>query len=68
MWIQEYSSLFEEGYSNPNPRQQILDDLEEEINRIRQDPQHHLILMIDANESLYKKVKIILYSLSKQQD
>ena len=57
IWLQEYTSLLEQGNSNPNPRQQILDDLKEEIFQLQNDPNHNVILFIDANKSLYTSKK-----------
>ena len=37
---------------SPNPRQQVLDDLENEISRIGVNPKHHVIICMDANESI----------------
>ena len=38
-------------------RQQILDDLKEEIFQLQNDPNHNVILFIDANKSLYTSKK-----------
>ena len=57
IWFQEYKALLEKGIKQPDPRQQVLDDLEEEINKFREDKDHHIILCIDANESTRKDGK-----------
>ena len=56
-WFQEYSSLLQEGIKSPNPRQQILDDLEIELRNIGSDPKHYIVLCMDANELTRTKGK-----------
>ena len=54
VWLQEYKSLLEKGMKNPNPRQQVLDDLESEIISLQEDEKHQIIVCIDANETTRK--------------
>ena len=51
VWFQEYTLLLENGLKNPDPQQQILDDMEQYINDIKEDPDHEFVIFIDANES-----------------
>ena len=55
VWMQQYSALFEAGIRQPKPRQQILNDLEIEIQQLRKDKNHQIIVGIDANESSRQK-------------
>ena len=57
VWFNEYKALLERGDKQPDPRQQVLDDLEEAIHSIRQDEHHQVIIMMDANESHRKEGK-----------
>ena len=56
-WFQEYSSLLEDGIKFPNPRQQILDDLETDIRMVASNPKHYIMVCMDANESTRTKGK-----------
>ena len=51
VWFQEYAALLSKGIKDPDPRQQILDDLEKTILRLKEDTDHQIIICIDANES-----------------
>ena len=55
VWMQEYQALLENGVESPNPRQQILDDLEADIHATREDGETEIIVCIDANESTRKE-------------
>ena len=48
VWMQQYTALLQSGSSQPNPRQQILDDLERDIITLQQDEEHYIIVCIDA--------------------
>ena len=57
VWMQEYKQLLQRGERNPNPRQQVLLDLESEVQQLREDNNHHILICMDANESTRKKGK-----------
>ena len=52
VWMQEYEELLKRGESNPNPRLQFLDDLSDEVRNLQQKG-HHIILQMDANDTLH---------------
>ena len=57
VWLQEYNSLLHRGSKDPNPRQQVLQDLKADILRTMTDELHQIIVCIDANESTRRHKK-----------
>ena len=52
--MQEYTSQLQMGIGNPDPRKQILSDLEEQFEELQRNPNHYIVIMMDANESMRK--------------
>jgi hypothetical protein len=38
--------------TDPNPRQQFINEMDEFLTALRQDPKHEILLMLDANENV----------------
>jgi exonuclease III len=60
---QQYSRLADMGHHNPNPRKQLLKDLQELIIKLN-DQNDKTIILIDANNNLYTKDSLLPNFLS----
>lgn len=67
VWMQEYNEFLKEGIQNPDPRSQVLLDLKESILTWKE-AGHSVILLIDANESLYDTPNNKFKQLMEQTD
>lgn len=67
VWMQEYNEFLKEGNLNPNPRSQVLLDIKESILTWKE-AGHSIILLIDANKSLYDSSKNQFKQLMEDTD
>ena len=52
--MQEYCSQLQLVIDNPNPRLQVLLGIEDHIKEKQRNPNHYIIIMINANENMWK--------------
>ena len=67
VWMQEYNEYLKDGTIDPDPRSQVLVDLKESILTWKE-AGHSVILLIDANESLYDKLENQFKNLMAETD
>lgn len=63
---QQHTLLREDGFTNPNPRKQFIDDMIEDIKKWK-DKKTEIVLMLDANEAVGEEIDGIAKLLEKTQ-
>lgn len=65
VYVQQHNQLRRKGFEDPKPRQQFIDDMINEILKLKEDKNASIILMLDANEVLGQEKKGISLLLKK---